>query len=146
LPGRLLVLLAALVLPGVPADVLPDLNRPIVTRLTEAEGLAPEEVERLATLPIETAMHGMPGVIRVRPVSAVSLSIVHGEFDHVEFDWPAELDRAAVGAGTRIVFTGAMADGHRIQARYLPEQLRHPIAAAAVARAGQRAGNTPNIG
>jgi multidrug efflux pump subunit AcrB len=63
-------------------------------------------VERLVTVPIETAMNGMPGVFRVRPVSAVSLSIVH-----VEFDWPAELYRAAVGAGTCIVFTGAMADG-----------------------------------
>ena len=90
LQNRLLVIAVAVFLlfyggwqaSRLPIDGFPDLDRPRVVGITEAPGLAPEEVEKLVTIPLEQSLNGSSGVRRIRSSSAIGISLIW-----VEFDW-----------------------------------------------------------
>jgi HME family heavy-metal exporter len=115
LANRLLVLIAGAVLMAygaftltrTPVDVFPDLNKPTVTLMTEAGGMAAEEVEQLISFPLETVMNGLPGVESVRSVSSAGLSFIY-----VTFDWGSEIFRARQMVSERLAsMEEALPDG-----------------------------------
>lgn len=103
-------------------DIFPELTAPTVVILTEASGMAPEEVERLITFPIETTVNGAASVRRVRSNSSMGFSVVY-----VEFDWGTDIFRARQTVAERLIQANEI----------LPEGIDRPVIAPQTSLLGE---------
>ncbi|MBW1717429.1 MAG: efflux RND transporter permease subunit, partial [Deltaproteobacteria bacterium] len=105
-----------------PKDIYPDLNAPLVTIITENEGMAAEDVERLITFPLESLLNGAPQVTRVRSESATGDSVIT-----VEFDWGTDIYLARQIVSSKL----------ELIAGRLPIGTSHPILGPVSSRMGE---------
>jgi len=118
----LLIITGTIVTIRMEIDIFPELTAPTVVVMTEASGMAPEEVETLVSFPIETAVNGATSIRRVRSTSTMGFSIVF-----VEFDWGTDIYKARQTVAERLIQANAK----------LPEGIEKPVIAPQTSLLGE---------